>query len=158
MSNEKSPGCLGYIGDYTTQLCGDYNKPLQGSLLNNQYFMESRRFFFVAQISTIHIFFRDLRVLQAARRFTVLHCPFRKVLPPADPLWRLSRALISWEVKKPFVIWDYVGDYTTLYWDWCWQLKYFWNFYPEPWGRCTQFDEHIFQMGWNHQLDWDWLR
>ena len=21
-------GCLLYIGDYTTQLCGDYNKPL----------------------------------------------------------------------------------------------------------------------------------
>ena len=29
-----------------------------------------------------------------------------------------------------------------------WQLKYFWNFHPENWGRWTQFDEHIFQMGW----------
>ena len=28
MSNEQNPGCLVYIGDYTTQLCGDYNKPL----------------------------------------------------------------------------------------------------------------------------------
>ena len=27
MSNEKNPGCLGYIGDYTTELCGDSNKP-----------------------------------------------------------------------------------------------------------------------------------
>ena len=30
-SNEKNPGCLGYImyiGDYTTQLYGDYSKPL----------------------------------------------------------------------------------------------------------------------------------
>ena len=27
LSNEKNPGCLGYIGDYTTQLYGDYNKP-----------------------------------------------------------------------------------------------------------------------------------
>ena len=27
MSNEKNPGCLGYIGDYTTQLYRDYNKP-----------------------------------------------------------------------------------------------------------------------------------
>ena len=25
---EKNPGCLGYIRDYTTQLYGDYNKPL----------------------------------------------------------------------------------------------------------------------------------
>ena len=28
MSNEKNPGCLGYIGDYTTQLYRDCNKPL----------------------------------------------------------------------------------------------------------------------------------
>ena len=27
LSNEKK-SCLGYIGDYTTQLYGDYNKPL----------------------------------------------------------------------------------------------------------------------------------
>ena len=38
MSSETNPGCLGYIiGDYTIQWYGDYNKPLQGSLLNNQY-------------------------------------------------------------------------------------------------------------------------
>ena len=28
MSNEKNSGCLGYLGDYTTQVCGDYNEPL----------------------------------------------------------------------------------------------------------------------------------
>ena len=28
MSNEKNLGCLGYMGDYTTQLYRDYNKPL----------------------------------------------------------------------------------------------------------------------------------
>ena len=28
LSNEKNPAYLGYIGDYTTQLCGDYSKPL----------------------------------------------------------------------------------------------------------------------------------
>ena len=32
----KNPGWLGYIGDYTTQICGDYNTPLEGSLLNNR--------------------------------------------------------------------------------------------------------------------------
>ena len=26
LSNEHTPRCLGYIGDYTTQLCGDYKK------------------------------------------------------------------------------------------------------------------------------------
>ena len=28
LSNEKNPGCLGYIGDYTTQLYVDKNKPV----------------------------------------------------------------------------------------------------------------------------------
>ena len=28
LSNEKNPGCLGCIGDYTTQLYGDFNKPI----------------------------------------------------------------------------------------------------------------------------------
>ena len=28
LSHEKNPGWLGYIGDYTTQLYGDYSKPL----------------------------------------------------------------------------------------------------------------------------------
>ena len=37
-------GCLWHIGDYTTQLFkDDYNKPLEGSLLNNQY--NRKRFF-----------------------------------------------------------------------------------------------------------------
>ena len=27
VSNEKKPGCLGYIGDYTAHLHRDYNKP-----------------------------------------------------------------------------------------------------------------------------------
>ncbi len=37
VSNEKKTGCLVYIGGYTTQLNGNYNQPLSGSLLNNQY-------------------------------------------------------------------------------------------------------------------------
>ena len=28
MSNEKNAGWLGYVGDYTTQVYRDYNKPL----------------------------------------------------------------------------------------------------------------------------------
>ena len=28
LSHEKNPGWLGFIGDYTIQLYGDYNKPL----------------------------------------------------------------------------------------------------------------------------------
>ena len=32
LSNEKNPGWLGSIGDYTTQLYRDYKKPLEGSL------------------------------------------------------------------------------------------------------------------------------
>ena len=30
-------------------------------------------------------------------------------------------------------------------------FKYFFNFYPY-FGEMIQFDEHIFQMGWDHQL------
>ena len=38
-----------FIGDYTTQIFRDHNKPLKGSLLNSQYsIMESRRVLFVA--------------------------------------------------------------------------------------------------------------
>ena len=42
---KKKTSCSGYIGDYTTQLYKDYNKPLQGSLLNNQYNGKSDSFF-----------------------------------------------------------------------------------------------------------------
>ena len=45
LRNSKNPGCLGYIGDCTTQLCGVYNKPLYGSLLNNQYSGKQEDFF-----------------------------------------------------------------------------------------------------------------
>ena len=37
MSSVENPGWLFDIGDYTTQLYGDYNKPIEGSLLTNQY-------------------------------------------------------------------------------------------------------------------------
>ena len=37
MSSVENPGWLFDIGDYTTQLYGDYNKPIYGSLLTNQY-------------------------------------------------------------------------------------------------------------------------
>ena len=46
LSNEKNLGCLVYIGGYTTQLCRDYNKPLNRSLFTNQDFMESGAVFF----------------------------------------------------------------------------------------------------------------
>ena len=55
MSNEKSPGCLGYIGD---EILPNYvginyiiNKSKDpGSLLNNQYFIEKQAIFFVAHV------------------------------------------------------------------------------------------------------------
>ena len=49
LSHEKKLVGLGYKWDYTTQLYGDYIKPLQGSPLNNQDSMESW-VFFVAQL------------------------------------------------------------------------------------------------------------
>ena len=47
LSNEKNPGCLVYIRDYTTQIMwGLYYKYYKESLLNNPYFMESKAEFF----------------------------------------------------------------------------------------------------------------
>ena len=39
-----------------------------------------------------------------------------------------------------------------------WQLKYFWNVHPDPWGNDSQFDLRIFfKGGWfNHQSGWLW--
>ena len=37
-----------------------------------------------------------------------------------------------------------------------WQLKYFWNFHPDPWGCMIQFDFRIcfrWVEAWNHQLE-----
>ena len=42
LSNEKHPGCLGYLGGCTTQLYRDYNKPISGSQWTNQYNMGSQ--------------------------------------------------------------------------------------------------------------------
>ena len=55
LSNEKnSLVVLGYIGDdYTTQLCEDYNKPVQGSLIKTTSIMESKRVFVVPHFSLI---------------------------------------------------------------------------------------------------------
>ena len=36
--------CLLFLGDYITELCGDYSQPFSGSLLNNQFLMESTSF------------------------------------------------------------------------------------------------------------------
>ena len=64
LSNGKKPGCVGHIGDSTTQLSGDYNKLSYGSQLANEYFMESKgpRFFFVAQFVWKQKFFQSFIV------------------------------------------------------------------------------------------------
>ena len=48
LSNENNPSCLGYIADSTTELYGDYNKPLnKDPVIKLHDFMESKaRFFF----------------------------------------------------------------------------------------------------------------
>ena len=57
---------------------------------------------------------------------------------PSTPIYRLIHLFIA--------------DYPTYNYTRWWFLPYFWIFHPEPWGRWTQFDDHIFQRGWfNHQ-------
>ena len=57
MNNQTNPSCLGYrsgIVLYTIKW-GLFHKPSEGSLLNNQDSMESKRVFFVAQMITDNI-------------------------------------------------------------------------------------------------------
>ncbi len=55
LSSDQNPRCLLYIGDPTAQVSRDYKtKPLQGSPLNNQYFMESKSFFLSQVNPTLH--------------------------------------------------------------------------------------------------------
>ncbi len=59
----------------------------------------------------------------------------------AVDLWVKGRSCRSLEEKPHNIA-------ATCRW---WQLKYFFYFHPENWGNDPQFDEHIFQRGWNHQ-------
>ena len=71
MSNEKKPGWLGCIGDYTTHLCGDYNIPLfldPYSPTRIQWKV-SGRVFFVAHIVILMI----LNPWKGQRRLTSDH-------------------------------------------------------------------------------------
>jgi len=61
MSNEKSLGWLGYIGDYTTQLYRDYNKTTIRIPINYPGFPMERIggcFFFVAHMVVLYEIFR----------------------------------------------------------------------------------------------------
>ena len=61
-----------------------------------------------------------------------------------------SQGLSTDEIRSPLIL--------LASW---WQLKHFLFFTPIP-GKMIQFDEHIFQLGWNHQLEivfldcWHW--
>ncbi len=40
-----------------------------------------------------------------------------------------------------------------------WQLKHFWNFHPENWGKMHPFWRSYFSKGWfNHQLVWNFSK
>ena len=57
----------------------------------------------------------------------------------------LERTMLAFLRNSPFFkVKDYLGGGNS-------NMLYF---HPENWGRWTKFDEHIFQMGWNHQLDY----
>ena len=51
---------------------------------------------------------------------------------------------------------DTLAETTGQWWQWVndcrWWFQMFFIFTPIP-GEMIQFDEHIVQMGWNHQLD-----
>ena len=101
----------------------------------------------------------------------------RNSLRPKWIMWSRSRVLLSktsseryFSMKEKFrcegsrIIRWWQLKYWTFYLSfnieefagWCtkwesmarwWQRTYFWNFHPDPWGKKSQFDKHIFQTG-----------
>jgi len=51
----------------------------------------------------------------------------------------------KWWVSFEMMFLFYLSNITN------WFHSYLLNVQPENWGRCTQFDEHIFQVGWFNQ-------
>ena len=96
VSNEKrEPGCLGYIGNYTTQFCGDYDKPLWGSLLNNQDSMESKGpVFFFSWLTLCP------RLTQGFDYHPLLVCWFR---PQTDTLIHMEKWELTSRWRRPRV-------------------------------------------------------
>ena len=161
---KRVPGCLGEIGDNTTQFYRDYNTPLWGSRLTNQYNGSIRGFFdrgsdddgsglchgFRLTVNassasgptrkkSIHNLFDASKNLMLSRQFIATF--------PAG--WSPQKVVKSKGIRSPkwpkdsgqgFVINWLGGGFKDFL------------FSPLP-GEMIQFDEHIFQMGWfNHQL------
>ena len=49
------------------------------------------------------------------------------------PGW-LVRLNKGWNTNQ---LYDYIGIIEKTHHDWWWQVKYFWNFHPEIWGRVS---------------------
>ena len=78
-----------------------------------------------------------------------------KVVNLITALHRLASISLASRKAGP-AWWSVLGGVLLL--DCCgWRLgcdfKHYFCFHPEPWGVfMIQIDEHVFQMGWNHQL------
>ena len=87
----KIPGCLGYVRDYTTQLFGDHNKPLQGSRHETTSIMESKSVFFRGSFDFSWIFSLNCH-LQHHRNQSyyrlINHPPRRHTNLRENRLWR----------------------------------------------------------------------
>ena len=77
------------------------------------------------------------------------------------PTKREVQKFIGSKVPKNMAIWDmwsFPGGISTALApafapkgnDRWWQLRHFWNFHPDPWGK-DPILTNIFEMGWNHQ-------
>ena len=105
------------------------------------FFFESLKkcIFFVFN-GVIH---QGFEILSSTPRLRLM--PFKHVLhkllqrPPGQG----TNETLSW------LVW-WCDDNSDSWWTRWWQLKYF--LFSPLFGEDFQFDEHIFQMGWNHQL------
>ena len=117
------------IGDDATQLCGDYDKPLQGSLLNNQY---SGRFFFHGslakltgrkrrkwQVGMVYLALVENGKVQLFR-FTMRVGESQNLKNPALKEWNWEE--MKWEMK-----WEVKWEMSNEEWNekWHWFFKFF---------------------------------
>ena len=95
------------------------------------------------------------------RRFTITSLSSRDV-----GLWELVVGWDLWRCGKSgriFLTMGWIGSFWRIlvvhqYDDLWWWFQIILGIFTHTWGRWTHFDEHIFQMCWNHQLDDDFKK
>ena len=128
----KKTGYSIYIGVYTTQVYRDYNKPLQGSLLNNQYFMKCQQgLVHVAQVIVFLILLqskgqwvyslKSYKTVEPLRWWRTVPEKMIRPLAGKKNIAEKNKSDNTWEVSpyfRPGGCWGY-SDRLLIYWLFC---------------------------------------